>query len=185
MTPSEAAARPLRADARRNRERILAAATGAFAADGVAVQMETVAHLAGVGVGTLYRHFPTKEVLLAELADHEVRRCTAYTERMVAGCDAWAALEQFMRQSAEDMARNAGLRQAMTAATSGYCALSRSELRAMLAGLIARAHADGALRPGVTTDDFLALIGGLAATIDLGGDATRTADILVAGLRTP
>jgi AcrR family transcriptional regulator len=185
MTPSEvAAARPLRADARRNRERILAAATFAFAAEGVAVQMDAVAHLAGVGVGTLYRHFPTKEALLAELADHEVRRCTAYTERMVAGCDARAALEQFVRQSAEEMARSAGLRQAMTAATAGYCALSRAELRAMLASLISRAHADGGLRHGVTTDDFIALIGGLAATIDLGGDAMRTADILVAGLRS-
>src|SRR6267154_6211946 len=66
-TVSEETGRPLRADARRNRERILQSARAAFADSGDAVQIDDVARHAGVGVGTVYRHFPTKQALVAEL----------------------------------------------------------------------------------------------------------------------
>jgi AcrR family transcriptional regulator len=182
MTTPDAPARPLRADARRNRERILAAATEAFAAEGSAVQMDAVAHRAGVGVGTLYRHFPTKEALIAELAGYQVEQCAATTAQLCSRTEAWPALEWFIRRNATDLAGNAGLRQALTSA-SDFCELSRGQLRAMLAVLVERAHAEGALRAGVTADELLALLGGLATVIDLGGDPERAADVLVAGLR--
>src|SRR4249919_1027172 len=87
------AERHQRADARRNREKIIAAAEIAFRELGTAVQMEDIARRAKVGVGTLYRHFPTKEHLVAELATHCFSGCISEAETALATVDVWAAIE--------------------------------------------------------------------------------------------
>src|SRR3712207_1254961 len=106
--------RPLRADARRNRERILEAGRKVFAERGRDVQMDEVAQLAGVGVGTLYRHFPTKEDLVLELMRESVCGCMDTAREAVTRDDPGEAVEWFARQNAANMARNRGLRDAMS-----------------------------------------------------------------------
>ena len=110
------AERHQRADARRNREKILAAAEVAFRELGTAVQMEDIARRAEVGVGTLYRHFPTKEHLVAELATHRFSGCISEAEMALATVDVWAAIECFVYRNAEQMATDAGLRDTFMAA---------------------------------------------------------------------
>ena len=83
--------RPLRADARRNRERILAAATAAFAADGLSVPLDEIARRAGVGPGTLYRHFPAKEALWEAVLHSRLERLADEAESLVRACDPPAA----------------------------------------------------------------------------------------------
>ena len=94
-------AKPLRADARRNREKVLAAARDAFAVKGLDVGMDDVAHRAGVGVGTIYRHFPTKDALLEALWADKAQRVVALTREAAENPDPWGALvEMFERGTA-------------------------------------------------------------------------------------
>ena len=88
---SQVADRPLRADARRNRERVIAAARAVFAEHGRDAQMDDVARRAGVGVGTVYRHFPTKEALLVALALDAFERVVAEARRALENPDPWEA----------------------------------------------------------------------------------------------
>jgi len=91
--------RPLRADARRNRERILASARAAFAESGAAVQIDDVARHAGVGVGTVYRHFPTKQALLTELVRQTFRLFTQWArDALEAGGEPSALIEGLLRR---------------------------------------------------------------------------------------
>ena len=93
--------RPLRADARRNRERILASARAAFAESGAAVQIDDVARHAGVGVGTVYRHFPTKQALLTELVRQTFRLFTRWArDALEAGGEPSALIEELLRRIA-------------------------------------------------------------------------------------
>lgn len=184
--------RPLRADAQRNRDRIMKAAEAAFREDGAAVQMEEIARAAGVGVGTLYRHFPTKEALVAELVAVRMVTSIEEAERALAESDAWTALEHFVYRSAEQMATDVGLRDAIVG-THGLdtqaivkwksCAMARECLRERVLALLDRAKADGSLRPDVTQEDFQALICGLSGAIGQGGDWRRLTRIVLAGLR--
>jgi AcrR family transcriptional regulator len=176
--------RPLRADARRNRERILLAARAAFAERGSEVQMDEIAQHAGVGVGTLYRHFPTKEALVVELVRQSVGGCIASAEQALHREDPWESVEWLVRHNAEEMARDAGMRDAIaTVKFEDGCPWEHSELRRHNAALIERAQQAGAMDPGITVDDFRALMCGLSAAIASGGDPERQADILLAGLR--
>jgi len=93
--------RPLRADARRNRERILASARAAYAESGAAVQIDDVARHAGVGVGTVYRHFPTKQALLTELVRQTFRLFTQWArDALEAGGEPSALIEGLLRRIA-------------------------------------------------------------------------------------
>src|SRR5947199_9029308 len=105
--------RPMRADARRNRERILDAALAAFAEHGSASQMEDVAARAGVGVGTLYRHFPTKEALILAVVVRRFERFADYAaEALEADGDPGEAFAGLIRRVAGDMAAEAGSQEA-------------------------------------------------------------------------
>src|SRR4051812_44105958 len=108
--------RPLRADARRNRERIVAAARELFAECGHATQMDDVARRAQVGVGTVYRHFPTKTALIGELLATKFRAHAETARRHVDedSGDAWAAFEGFLRESWCSIAQDATLQQRVT-----------------------------------------------------------------------
>jgi AcrR family transcriptional regulator len=178
--------RPQRADARRNRERILQAASTAFADRGQDVQMDEIAEHAGVGVGTVYRHFPTKEALVLELVRESVGGCIEAAAAALEREDPWEAVESVVRDNAQNMARNRGLRDAMAGVDfPDDCPWEDSQLRGHAAALIERAQSAGAMRAGITVDDYQALMCGLAAAIASGGDPERQSEFALAGLRAP
>jgi AcrR family transcriptional regulator len=183
-TPPVEEVRPLRADARRNRERILQAGRTAFVERGQDVQMDEIAQLAGVGVGTLYRHFPTKEALVMELVNQSVRTCIVSTEQALDKDDAWTAVEWLVRDHARNMSHNRGLRDALAGIKfSDGNPWDDPELRAGAAAVIKRAQEAGAMRTDITVDDWQALMCGLSAAIAYGGDPARLVEFALAGLR--
>jgi AcrR family transcriptional regulator len=144
--------RPLRADARRNRERIMEAAREEFAESGLDAQMEDLARRAGVGVGTVYRHFPTKEALVGALVEDHFDAVKAEVERALEVEDAWEAFAGFMWRAAEILSRNRALSQITADGQMGEAA-ARQGVQAAVAKLMERAQAAGALRPDVGVDD--------------------------------
>jgi AcrR family transcriptional regulator len=182
-TPS-AEPRPLRADARRNRERILDAGRKAFTASGRDVQMDEVARLAGVGVGTLYRHFPTKDDLVRELVRESVEACDESARQALDREDGAEAIEWLVHENAANMARNRGLRDAMNAIDFGHeNPWNTDEARGRAEAVLERARATGAIRPDITVDDWQALMCGLSASIASGADADRHAELVLGALR--
>ena len=183
VTPSTPS-RPLRADARRNRERILEAARDAFADSGRDVQMDEVAQRAGVGVGTLYRHFPTKEDLVLDLVRGSVKSCVDSTRQAIALDDASEAIDWVVRDHAANMVRNRGLRDAMSVIQFGdENPWNCDELHREAEALLKRGRDAGAIRPDITVEDWQALMCGLSAAIASGADADRQAEFVLAGLR--
>jgi AcrR family transcriptional regulator len=161
--------RPLRADARRNREKIVNAAREIVAEHGEAAQIDDVARLAGVGVGTVYRHFPNKEALMGELVRLCVVECTAIANECASIDDPWEAFAGMIRTSCERMASDAAMRRTWQAAGDeavAYAAPAKLELHAAAEVLIDHAHASGGLRADFTVDDMPGLMCGLGAAID-------------------
>ena len=161
--------RPLRADARRNREKIVSAAREIVAEHGEAAQIDDVARMAGVGVGTVYRHFPNKDALMGELVRMCVVECTAIAHECASIEDPWDAFAGVIRVSCERMASDAAMRRTWQAADDeavAYAAPFKLELHAAVETLIDRAHAAGGLRADFTVDDMPALMCGLGAAID-------------------
>ncbi|MDG4821842.1 helix-turn-helix domain containing protein [Asanoa sp. WMMD1127] len=175
------APRPLRGDAARNRARVLDAARAAFTEDGADVQMEQIARRAGVGVGTLYRNFPTKQALIAELAQRWMDERVEIAEEALAMPDPAEAFGWFVRRTAEDMASDAGLCHMFS---GGNCALpsllvDRTEV------LLSRARSVGAVRADLSVSDFQAILGGLSAAIARTEKWELFAEMLITGLRAP
>jgi AcrR family transcriptional regulator len=181
--------RPLRADAQRNRDRLLAVAARAFAEDGAAATIDAIAREAGVGVGTVYRHFPTREALIE----------AAYRNELVAVCDAATelldslapekALRSWMDRFVDYMTTKLGmgdaLRAVIAAGTNPY-AESRELLDRALEQLLGAAVADGAIRDDIPADDVLINLSGIAiAALETGerDQAGRLLDLLLDGLR--
>jgi AcrR family transcriptional regulator len=163
------AERPLRADARRNREKIVNAARAIVAEQGEAAQIDDVARKAGVGVGTVYRHFPNKDALMGELLRMCVGECTATTLAAAEIEDPWDAFAQMIRGACENAASDAASRRTWQAAGDDalpYAAAEKAELIEASAVLIDRAHAAGVLRADFTIDDMPGLMCGLGAAID-------------------
>ena len=152
------AARPgrlLRADAERNRQRILAAAAELFTERGLEPSLDDVARHAGVGVGTVYRRFPDKASLADALFDERIDALVALAEQAQAEPDAWAALVSFLERSGEMLVSNRGLRQILMFAAEGHdrgiCA--RDRMRPAIESLIERAQADGQVRADLRPTD--------------------------------
>ena len=152
------AARPgrlLRADAERNRQRILAAAAELFTERGLEPSLDDVARHAGVGVGTVYRRFPDKASLADALFNERIDALVALAEEAQAEPDAWAALVSFLERSAEILASNRGLRQILMFAAEGHdrgiCA--RDRMRPAIESLIERAQANGQVRADLRPTD--------------------------------
>jgi AcrR family transcriptional regulator len=178
--------RPLRADARRNRERILQAARGACAEHGASVQIDDVARSAGVGVGTVYRHFPTKDALIAALVAEKFRLTSENLRQALEIEDPWEAFAEGLRRNAEVMAADAGLRDALIRLGPDlrHDDEGRAELDELAGRLVARAQAAGALRDDVTVQDIGALLGGLCTSMAHPGlDWRRHLELLLDGLR--
>jgi AcrR family transcriptional regulator len=159
--------RTLRADARRNRERIVAAGRELFARLGPEAQMDEIAAHAGVGIGTVYRHFPTKEALLTEMVRS---RFQEFSEIAISAddLDPAVALEHVMLQSAEAVEGDAGFQLAMMGSNEleweGIEA-QKAALAEVMTGIISRAVAAGAVRESFTFEDFGMVMCGVTATM--------------------
>jgi len=191
-TPIPLAIRPQRADARRNRERILVAAKKVFAELGAEAHMEVVARRAGVGVGTLYRHFPTKEDLLGELVAEQFAAFTDQARLSLASVDdPWEALTGTLRANAQLASENVAVQNAITGSEVNWERVEpiRTELLAVTAELIARAHAAGVVRDDLEVSDIPTVMCGLCSTMGATrGDGTpqdwrRHLEILLDGMR--
>lgn len=161
--------RPERADARRNRERVLTSAQRIFARDGVDAQIDDVARDAGVSVGTIYRNFVTKDGLLVELIRRKLRHSTEHVERTLAEAgDPFEAIVLVLQTLAADTQRDAMYQQVLAGFGEDVWLQARPEQRVMnerLAELVARAVTSGRVRPDTTADDISMLMCGICATM--------------------
>ncbi|MCM3885297.1 TetR/AcrR family transcriptional regulator [Frankia sp. R82] len=180
--------RPLRADARRNRARILEAAFAAFAHEGLSVPVHEIARRAGVGTGTVSRHFPTKESLFAAVFVSRVEGLVDLARQLDTAADAGGAFSRFFAVLVAEGAANHGLAEALIgsgfdlkAAASG----PERDVVGAMSGLLTRAQRAGAVRRDVDTDDVMALVAGcLARQADPDDPAGRgrLVDVVCTGL---
>jgi AcrR family transcriptional regulator len=179
--------RPLRADARRNRERVLAAAREAFAESGFAVPLDEIAERAGVGPGTVYRHFPTKEALFEAVALARVQDLTADARARADAADPRAAFEGFLDRLAEEAVAKRDLPDALDGARPEAVAAAAAEMQEALAVLLRRAQDAGVVRADVGVPDLVALMKGLIQSVRGSADpelARRVLAVVRDGLRT-
>lgn len=182
----------LRADARRNRKRILEAAREQFSQRGLDVHVDRIARAAGVGVGTVYRHFPNKEDLLQALVDERFAFFAEVARNALDDPDPWNGFRTMMRESARVTAEDRAVSEAMDQ-QPGVCECSadKTRLREYGAEVVGRAKAAGDLRADFEVDDIGSLMCGLGratAQRDSGPppmDWERYIEILLAGLRSP
>jgi AcrR family transcriptional regulator len=184
-----AARQQLRADAARNRETLLAVATRVFAASDTEPSMREIAREAGVGVATLFRHFPTREVLVDAVYQDQVVRLTAGAPALLAAHAPAAALRRWMDLFADWMATKHGMTGTLLAMTNAgeiSLAHTRQELLAAITVLLEAGAAAGDIRADASAEDIAAaLIGTLAVAgkPDQRPQAQRLFDLLMDGLR--
>jgi AcrR family transcriptional regulator len=180
--------RALRADARRNRERVLAAARVAFAEAGFGVPLDVIAARAGVGPGTVYRHFPTKEALFEAVTLARVQDLVEVARKGAESADPAAALDAFLARLASEAATKRDLPEALGGVGAQAVALARTELHSALDALLARARAAGAVRAGIGASEMLALLKGLLQAVHESPDPDLPARLVAVvrdGLRPP
>lgn len=167
-TPTAVAARPLRKDAERNRQRILASARVLFAEGGVDVGLDDIARHAGVGVGTVYRRFPDRDALIDELLDDKIAAIERVAAEALEVEDPWKGLVQFLERSQAMQAEDRGLKEALLVPTCGKerLAEARSRIEPLLGELIERAQESGDLRPDFRFEDFALLVEMIGAVSD-------------------
>jgi AcrR family transcriptional regulator len=165
------AERKLRADAARNRQRVLAAAAEVFAERGLDVSLDEVAQAAGEGVGTLYRRFPDKQALVDALFEDKVEHMVVLAREAEAFEDPWEGFVYFMEQALERQVRNRGLREVLLRSefVCAGAARTREAVAPILGGIIERAQASGKLRPDVVVNDVPMLVTMLGAVSDYVG----------------
>ncbi len=184
--------RPMRADAVKNRARILQAAEEVFAANGISAPIDMVAEQAGVGVGTVYRHFPTKEALFEAIVLTGLQELVAAATAPADDQDAGEAFFAFIRSFASKVSIKHDLIDALGEAgidIKSQCAMTVEDLEAGVDRMTRRAEAAGAVRPGVTTQEVIGLVVGVCKAVDMSSadDASRDrmVDIVCDGLRLP
>ncbi|MEU4538850.1 helix-turn-helix domain-containing protein [Streptosporangium sp. NPDC023825] len=200
QTPEPAPANPTaahgsdrepRADARRNRERILRTAQRLFATEGLGVPLDEIARRAGVGPGTVHRHFPAKEALYLAVATDQIRRLVTRAEALAATGDP-AALFTLLSEMMATGAENVAVKSALVAAEFDLRTAApdvAADLTGHVADLLDRAHAAGAARPDLTVDEVMALVAGAFAAIRHAGAETspersaHLARLILDGLR--
>jgi len=182
-------ARKLRTDSVRNRERVLEAAKAVFAEGGPSGSLEAVARRAGVGVGTLYRHFPTREALFEAVYRREVEQLAELATQLASDLAPLEALRQWMRAQVEFVATKKGLSAALAVAvhaSSDLTAYSVDRLSRALEPLLRRAVTAGVVRDDIGAEDILRTIVGLCYTHDKPGwqgHVLRLVDVFVDGMR--
>jgi AcrR family transcriptional regulator len=186
--------RPLRADAQKNRARVLAAAEAVFAAQGVTASTEEVAREAGVGIGTVFRHFPTKEALLEAVIVCRLQRFADEARALSAdsSADPGESFFALVRRSADQSAAKNAIAAALADAgvdLSVETGPMMAEMRSSLDILLTRAQSAGAVRDDVGINEVIALlIGAARAAASTSGDQAvlaRTVEIICDGLRPP
>jgi AcrR family transcriptional regulator len=186
------ATRALRADARRNREAVLAAARERLAVNGLDGPIEDIARAAGVGVGTVYRHFPSKGDLVAALVRDRFERLAERSAQALAEDDPWEAFCDLMRFSAELQIRDRALSQFIAQQPElGYHEAVESGVADLTAQLIEKAQEAGGMRKDAVVEDVPTLVCGLGA-VTAGAAGTmpelnweRYVEIMLDGLRAP
>ena len=167
-TPVTAEAKPLRADAQRNRDRLVAAGREVFAERGFEASLDEVAHRAGVGVGTAYRRFPNKEALIDEIFEERIREIAAVREQALALEDPGAGLQSFIADLLRFQASDRGLKQAFHERDASHERMTEAKavLQPMITELIERSQAAGKLRPDITPTDVMVGVMMLGTVID-------------------
>jgi len=155
-TPSSTSDRPLRRDAERNRQRILAAASDAFAEEGLCVTLDEIARRAGVGVGTVYRRFPDKEQLIDALFEDQMAEFASLAESCLCDIDPWDGLVRFLEQACHLHACDRGFKEVALSGTHGLerVARGRQLMYPLVVSLVQRAQAEGSLRADVEATDM-------------------------------
>jgi AcrR family transcriptional regulator len=184
--------RELRADARRNRERVLRTAQQVFATEGLGVSLDEIARRAGVGPGTVHRHFPSKEALYLAVATDQLQQLVAQAKALAAADDPAAALLTLFSRLMATGAENATVKSALAAAEFDLRTAAPSvaaDLTRYVADLLNRAQAAGAVRDDLTAEDLMALVAGVYAAIrHAGAESSRErsahiTEIILDGLR--
>lgn len=156
--------RPLRADAQRNEDRLLKAAAAAFARDGVEASVKEIAREAGVGVGTLYRRFPSKELLIEATYRHEVRLLCEAAPDLVASLPPTEALRAWMERFVEFMGTKQGMADALRVVLTdeGERLQTRADLAEAVGHLLAAGASRGVTRSQAEAGDVLMALGGIS-----------------------
>ena len=189
--PGEGEVRPLRADAQRNRARVLEAAEAVFAAEGINVPVDVIAEKAGVGVGTLYRHFPTKERLFEAILIGRIDGIARDALARVESEDPGAAFFGFLEDLVDESASKRDLIQALLGAgveIEAAVAETKQQLEAAVGALLHVAQGARAVRPDVTTGVVLSLVGATCLAADhppKGVTPREMLAIVCDGLRPP
>jgi AcrR family transcriptional regulator len=182
----QAADRPLRADARRNRARVLDVAHEMFLAEGMSVPIDAIAERAGVGVGTVYRHFPTKEALFEAIMEKRIEALVTKADGLADAADPGAAFIDYFVYIVDQTETSKGLHEALVKA--GFQLEERvgelaAQMREALGVLLKRAQEAGAVRADLTASDAKALMAGVNEMRRMGGDHDLTLAVVLAGLR--
>ena len=185
-----AAVRKPRADAERNRVRLLETAKAAFAEKGSGASLDEIARTAGVGAGTLYRHFPTRDALVAAVYRNETEQLVAAADRLAETHPPVTALREWLLLFVDYIAAKHGMSEVLSSIVGGASDLysaSTAQVKQAIAKLVDRAVASGDIRLDLDSLDLLRALAGVA-NIGLGPDGERAAknlvDILIVGIRT-
>src|SRR5215510_3128900 len=155
--------RPMRADARRNYDKLVVAARALFAEEGTSAPLEDIAQRAGVGIGTLYRHFPTRQALLEAVYVDEVEAMARAADEL-SGLPPWDALSDWLHQYVGFAATKRALNEALveTAPHSNVLLACRTALTRAGTGLIERAQSAGVIRADTSFSDVVRMVAGIA-----------------------
>ena len=181
--------RPLRADAQLNEDRLLEAAARAFAKDGADTSLKAIAKDAGVGIGTLYRRFPTREALIEATHRNETARLCAAAPELLRSRPPAAALRTWMDRFVEYIATKHGMAEALHAvlvSDGEQRTRTRDLLTEAIATLLRAGAEDGSIRPDVDPNDVLMALGGITSVTgkpDQRDQAHRLLDLLLDGLQ--
>ena len=180
--------RPLRADAVRNRELLITAAAAAFAARGAEVPLEDIARQAGVGIGTLYRHFPTRDSLVEAVYRHEVDVLCERADELLDTLPPDQALEEWMQLFVRHVATKRGMLSVlkpMLSSNPTFFAQTRGRAVAAATKLLDAGVAAGTVRSDIRGDDLLRAVGGICMSTDQerSQSSDRLVGLLFDGLR--
>jgi AcrR family transcriptional regulator len=176
-----------RRDARRNRQLIVKAARRCFARDGLDAGMDDIARAAGVGVGTVYRHFPNKDDLIEALATERFERLRDLAQEALAQTDPWNSFEHFMRASAQIQTDDRALSEILTSRPSTMMRAAESvDMLGLVSQILTRAQKAGVVRKDADPRDIPMIMCALAGTFrNPHADTERYMAIVLDGLRTP
>jgi AcrR family transcriptional regulator len=184
------AVRKPRADARRNRDVLLEAAKATFAEVGAEASLDEIARRAGVGIGTLYRHFPTRDAIVEAVYRREVQQLADAAPRLIESVAPAEALRAWMRLFVDYVAAKKVIAPALKSLVGGGSALyadSGTRITEAMALLVERARASGDIRPNADSADLLRALVGFAyvnSAPDLEASARRLIDLLIDGLKS-